>query len=97
MELVTLRVKTKSIPNKIGSAIAGMTKEGKSVVLQCIGNGAIGQATKAIAIANKFVSKEGFKFISEPVFIDLEIEGKERTGMKLLLSTVEAPVQETNE
>lgn len=97
MELVTLRVKTQSVPNKIASAIVGMTKEGKSVVLQGIGNGALGQAVKAIAIANKFVAKDGFKFTSEPVFVDLEIEGKERTGLKLLLSTVEVPVEKEEE
>lgn len=93
MEPVTLRVKTNSVPNSIASAIVGMTKEGKSVVLQGIGNGAVGQAVKAIAIANKFVEKETFKFTSEPVFVDLEVDGKERTGLKLILTTVEKEVE----
>lgn len=97
MEPVTLRVKTNSVPNSIASAIVGMTKEGKEVVLQGIGNGAVGQAVKAVAIANKFVEKETYKFVSEPVFVDLEVEGKERTGLKLILTTVEKTVEEVTE
>lgn len=88
MEVVTLRVSSKSNPNKVGSSIVWMEKEGKQIEVQGIGNGAVGQSTKAVAIANGFVEKEGYKFISEPVWVDLVVDGKERSGIKLVLTKV---------
>jgi stage V sporulation protein S len=87
-ETQVLKVGAKSVPNKVASAIVGMTKEGSNVELQSIGAGAVNQANKAVAIANKFTEEEDFFFVAKSEFVDLEIDGQERTGMKLVLFTM---------
>lgn len=87
-ETQVLKVGAKSVPNKVASALVGMTKEGFKVELQAIGAGAVNQANKAIAIANKFTEEEDFFFVGKPEFVDLDIEGQERTGQKIVVFTM---------
>jgi stage V sporulation protein S len=78
-----LKVSSKSNPNSVAGAIAGIIAEkGK---LQAIGAGAINQVVKAIAIARGFVASSGVDLVCIPAFSIVNIEGEERTGMKFIV------------
>ena len=47
--------------------------------------GAINQAVKAIAIARGFVAPSGRDIVCVPAFTDIEIDGEERTAIKLIV------------
>ena len=53
--------------------------------MQAIGAGAVNQAIKAIAIARGFVAPSGIDLVCIPAFVDLQIEGEERTAIKLIV------------
>ena len=80
-----LRISTKSNPNSVAGAIAGLIKEKGKAEMQAIGAGALNQAVKAIAIARGFVSPSGVDLICIPAFTEIKIEEDERTGIKLLI------------
>lgn len=80
-----LKVSSKSNPNSVAGAIAGMIKEYGKVELQAIGAGALNQAVKGIAIARGFVAPGGVDLICIPAFADVEVEGEDRTGIKLIV------------
>ena len=80
-----LRISTKSNPNSVAGAIAGLMKEKGKAEMQAIGAGALNQAIKAIAIARGFVAPSGVDLICIPAFTEIKIEDDERTGIKLLV------------
>lgn len=80
-----LKVSAKSTPNKVAGALAGVLREKGAAEIQAIGAGAINQAIKAIAIARGFVAPSGMDLICIPAFTDIEIEGEERTAIKLIV------------
>lgn len=80
-----LKVSSKSNPNSVAGAIAGMIKEYGTCEVQTIGAGALNQAVKAIAIARGFVAPSGVNLVCIPAFADVEVEGDDRTGIKLIV------------
>lgn len=80
-----LKVSSKSNPNSVAGAIAGIIAEKGKVELQAIGAGAINQVVKAIAIARGFVAASGVDLVCIPAFSIVNIEGEERTGMKFIV------------
>ena len=80
-----LKVSNKSNPNSVAGAIAGIVKEQEKVELQAVGAGALNQAIKGIAIARGFVAPSGLDLICIPAFTDINIEGSDRTGIKLIV------------
>lgn len=80
-----LKVSTKSNPNSVAGAIAGLVKEQQKVELQAIGAGALNQAIKGIAIARGFVAPSGVDLVCVPAFTDVTVEGDDRTGIKLIV------------
>ena len=82
-----LKVSTKSNPNSVAGAIAGLIKEQQKVELQAIGAGALNQAVKAVAIARGFVAPAGVDLVCIPAFAEVEIEGEDRTGIKLIVES----------
>ena len=78
-----LKISTKSNPNSVAGAIAGLIKERGRAEMQAIGAGALNQAIKAIAIARGFVAPSGVDLICIPAFTEVKIEEEERTGIKL--------------
>ena len=81
----TLRVSAKSKPNTVAGAVAGVIREQGSVELQTVGAGALNQAVKAIAIARGFLAPSGVDLMCVPSFSDIEIDGAERTAIRLLV------------
>ena len=78
-----LKISTKSNPNSVAGAIAGLIKEKGRAEMQAIGAGALNQAVKAIAIARGFVAPSGVDLVCIPAFTEVKIEDEERTGIKL--------------
>lgn len=80
-----LKVSAKSNPNSVAGALAAIIKEKNIVEIQAVGAGAINQAVKAIAIARGFVAPSGKDIVCVPAFTDIEIDGEERTAIKLIV------------
>ena len=80
-----LKISSKGDTNKIASMIAHCIQDGKKVELQVIGAGAVNQAVKAIAIARGFVAPSGIDLVCIPAFAEVEVEGIDRTGIKLIV------------
>lgn len=81
-----LRVGSQSDPNKVAGALAGTIREQGRAELQTIGAGALNQAIKAICIARGFMAPSGVDLLCYPAFIDVEIDGNERTAIKLFVA-----------
>ena len=82
-----LKISSKSEPNLVAGAIAGLIKEYNKAELHAIGAGALNQAVKSIAIARGYVAPSGLNLICIPAFIDVEVEGEARTGIKLIVKS----------
>jgi stage V sporulation protein S len=80
-----LKVSSKTKPNAVAGALAGIIRQKGVVELQVIGAGALNQAIKGIAIARGFVAPSGVDLICIPAFKDVEIEGHERTALRLIV------------
>ena len=80
-----LKVSAKSNPNSVAGALAGVLREKGGAEIQAIGEGALNQAIKSIAIARGFVAPGGIDLVCVPAFTDIEIEGEERTAIKLIV------------
>ncbi|SDN30247.1 stage V sporulation protein S [Alkalicoccus daliensis] len=80
-----LKVSAKSNPNSVAGALAGVIREKGTAEIQAIGAGALNQSIKAVAIARGFVAPSGIDLICVPAFTDIEIDGEERTAIKLIV------------
>jgi stage V sporulation protein S len=80
-----LKVSTKSNPNLVAGAMAGVVREHGSVEVQVVGAGALNQAMKAVAIARGFVLDSGIDLVCVPSFADIEIDGERRTAIRLAI------------
>ncbi|KHD16707.1 stage V sporulation protein S [Clostridium butyricum] len=80
-----LKVSTKSNPNSVAGALAAIIKEQNIAEIQAVGAGAINQAVKAIAIARGFIAPSGKDVVCIPAFTDIQIDGEERTAIKLIV------------
>lgn len=81
-----LKVASSSNPNSVAGAIAGAIESDGIVEAHTIGAGAVNQAVKAIAISRRLLDGEEEKLSVIPGFIDLEIEGEEKTGIKFVIN-----------
>ncbi|PQZ54720.1 MULTISPECIES: stage V sporulation protein S [Bacillus] len=80
-----LKVSSKSSPNSVAGAIAGVLRERGNVEIQVIGAGSLNQAIKAIAIARGFVAPSGIDLVLVPAFQEVTIDNQERTAIKLIV------------
>ena len=69
-----LKISSKSNPNSVAGAIAGLVKESNKAEMQAIGAGALNQAVKAVAIARGFVAPSGVDLVCIPAFAEVEVE-----------------------
>ncbi len=86
-EVEILKVSATSRPVAVAGAIAGVIRSKGKVEIQAIGAGAINQAIKAIAISRGYVAPGGLDLVCTPSFIDISIDGEERTGIRLVVET----------
>jgi stage V sporulation protein S len=80
-----LKVSATSKPVAVAGAIAGVVRSQQRVEVQAIGAGAINQAIKAIAISRGYVAPGGLDLVCIPSFIDISIDGEDRTGIRLIV------------
>ena len=80
-----LKVSAKSNPNSVAAALAGTINEKGSVEIRAIGAGALNQAIKAVAIAERYAKPCGTEFVCIPSFINVGTEEEERTAIKLVV------------
>lgn len=80
-----LKVSSKSSPNSVAGAIAGVLRASGKVEIQVIGAGSLNQAIKAIAIARGFVAPSGIDLVLVPAFQEVTIDNQERTAIKLIV------------
>ena len=80
-----LKVSTNTNPNAAAGAIAAFIREQGEAEIQAIGAGALNQAVKSVAIARGFVAPSGVDLVCIPAFTDIDIDGEERTAMKLIV------------
>jgi stage V sporulation protein S len=78
-----LKVSSRSNPNAVAGAMAGVIRQAGSVEVQIVGAGALNQAIKALAIARGYVVEAGIDLVCVPTFADIEIDGERRTAIRL--------------
>ena len=80
-----LKVSSKSAPNAVAGAIAGVIRESGRAELQAVGAGAANQAIKAVAIARGYLAPAGIDLVCIPAFASVVIDGEERTAIRLIV------------
>ena len=80
-----IKVSAESRTSAVAGAIAGVVREHRRADVQAIGAGAVNQAVKAIAIASGYLQEDGLNVICIPQFTTVDIDGKERTALRLVV------------
>ncbi len=80
-----IKVSANSRTSAVAGAIAGVVREHKHAEVQAIGAGAVNQAVKAMVLAKGYLDGDGIQITCVPEFVDVEIEGKVRTAIKLVV------------
>ena len=80
-----IKVSAGSRTSSVAGAIAGMVREHLRAEVQAIGAGAVNQAVKAVAIARGYLLEDGIDVVCLPEFTTVDIEGKERTAVRLVV------------
>ena len=79
-----LKVSSRSVPNSVAGAVAGVIRENKTVEIQAVGAGAANQAIKSVAIARGYLAPIGIDLVCIPAFTSIQIDGEDRTAIKLI-------------
>jgi len=80
-----LKVSAKSNPKSVAGALAAVLRESGTAEMQAVGAGAVNQSIKAIAIARGFVAPNGINLITIPAFVEIVIDGEERTAIRFIV------------
>lgn len=80
-----IKVSANSRTAAVAGAIAGVIREHKYAEIQAIGAGAVNQAMKALALATGYLKGDGIHVVCVPQFVDITIDDKERTAIKLVI------------
>jgi stage V sporulation protein S len=67
----------------VAGAIANTYRDHQEVEVQAIGAGAVNQAVKAVIYAKRYLEEEGESIVFVPKFVDLEMEGRQLTAVRL--------------
>lgn len=80
-----IKVSAGSRTSAVAGAIAGVVRDRNRAEVQAIGAGAVNQAIKAVAIARGYLQEDGIDVVCIPEFTSVDIEGKERTAIRLVV------------
>jgi len=80
-----IKVSANSRTSAVAGAIAGVVREHRRAEVQAIGAGAINQAIKALVLATGYLKNDGIYISCVPEFVDVTIEDKVRTAIKLVI------------
>jgi len=81
-----IKVSANSRTAAVAGAIAGVVREHKHADVQAIGAGAVNQAIKALVLAIGYLKGDNIEVVCTPEFVDVEIDGKVRTAIKLVVA-----------
>jgi stage V sporulation protein S len=89
-----IKVSANSRTAAVAGAIAGVVREHHLAEVQSIGAGAVNQAIKAVILAKGYLANDGIDIVCVPEFVDVDIDGKVRTAIKLTVTprTAETPL-----
>ncbi len=93
-----IKVSARSRSTAVAGAIAGVIREQQYAEVQAIGASAVNQSIKAVAIARGYLDEDGIAIACIPFFTEVDIQGLERTAVKLAVwivapENLPAPVQ----
>lgn len=77
-----IKVASSSPPTSVAGAIAGMIRDNGTADVQAVGAGAVNQAVKAIAIAQKYLEENKITINMQPSFVEIQIGQNERTAIR---------------
>jgi len=80
-----IKVSANSRTSAVAGAIAGVIREHKHAEVQAIGAGAVNQAVKALVLATGYLKNDGIDVVCVPEFVDVAIDDKVRTAIKLVV------------
>jgi stage V sporulation protein S len=85
-----IKVSANSRTSAVAGAIAGTVRDHHRAEVQAIGAGAINQAVKALVLATDYLKNDGISVNFVPEFVDVTIEDKVRTAIKLVIEAHES-------
>jgi stage V sporulation protein S len=80
-----IKVSAQSRSTAVAGAIAGVMRDEGFAEMQAIGASAVNQAIKAIAIARGYLQEDGIDLMTVPSFTEVDIEGNERTAVRMAI------------
>lgn len=80
-----LKVSAQSNPKSVAGALTAVLRERGTAEIQAVGAGAVNQAVKAIAITRGFIAPNGIDLVAVPAFVEISIDGEERTAIKFIV------------
>jgi stage V sporulation protein S len=86
-----IKVSAHSRSTAVAGAVAGVIRDHHYAEVQAIGASAVNQAIKAIAIARSYLALDGIDIVCQPEFVEIQIDGQERTALKLVVEPRNAP------
>ena len=99
-----IKVSAHSRSTAVAGAIAGVMRDYRYAEVQAIGASAVNQSVKAVAIARTYLALDGINIVCLPEFVEIDIDGQERTAIRLVIEPREAvgkpesgPVRTTKE
>lgn len=81
-----LRVSSNSQPKSVAGALSAVIRSKGEAQLQAVGASAVNQAVKSIAIARGFVAPNGIDLVTIPAFVEISIDGEEKTAINFLVA-----------
>lgn len=82
-----IKVSANSRTSAVAGAIAGVIREHGRAEVQAIGAGAVNQSIKALVLAISYLQeRDELEVVCVPEFVDVEIEDKVRTAIKLVIA-----------
>ena len=86
-----IKVSATSRTAAVAGAIAGVVREHQRAEVQAIGAGAVNQAMKALILATGYLRLDGINVSCVPEFVEITIEDKVRTAIKLVVEPDPSP------
>jgi stage V sporulation protein S len=94
--MTIIRVAARSRPATVAGVIARVVRERQRAKAQAIGAKAVNQAIKAVIIARQYLALDGMDVICLPEFTEVDIDGLERTAIRIIVEPRESPPPQTD-
>ncbi len=84
-----IKISGNSRTSAAAGAIAGVIRENQVAEVQAIGAQAVNQAVKALALAKRYLQRDGIQIVTTPEFVDINIDDKVRTAIRFTVENRE--------